>query len=70
MTCTTPPTSAIHSVLLVHGTGSTGIESWGDGYIPALIAHGYNPCYVDLPMRAMGDMQDSSAYIGESPFVS
>lgn len=64
MTCATTPNANTKAVLLVHGTGSTGLESWGDGYVPGLIAHGYTPCYIDLPNRAMGDMQDSSAYVG------
>ena len=28
------PTSDSPPVLLVHGTGSTGEETWGDGYVP------------------------------------
>jgi hypothetical protein len=28
------PTKASPPVLLVHGTGSTGEQSWGDGYVP------------------------------------
>ncbi|KAI9728642.1 MAG: hypothetical protein M1828_002748 [Chrysothrix sp. TS-e1954] len=57
------PSSTTKAVLLVHGTGSTGSESWGQGYIPALTSAGYTPCYIDLPNRAMGDMQLSSSYI-------
>ena len=43
-----PPNAASEAVLLVHGTGSTGQESYGDGYVPALHANGYVPCYVTL----------------------
>lgn len=57
------PTSASPAVLLVHGTGSTGEETWGQGYVPALLAQGYTACYVTLPGRAMGDMQVSSEYV-------
>lgn len=28
------PTKSSPPVLLVHGTGSTGEQSWGDGYVP------------------------------------
>ena len=43
------PTSADSKpVLLVHGTTSTGNESWGFGYVPALKAQGFTPCYIDL----------------------
>jgi triacylglycerol lipase len=28
------PTEDAPPVLLVHGTGSTGEQSWGDGYVP------------------------------------
>ena len=47
------PTADSPPVLLVHGTGSTGKESWGDGYVPALRDNGYTACYVTLPGRAM-----------------
>lgn len=57
------PTSAAPPVLLIHGTGSTGAETWGEGYVPALQANGYTACYVTLPGRAMGDMQISSEYV-------
>ncbi|KAF2719272.1 alpha/beta-hydrolase [Polychaeton citri CBS 116435] len=56
-------TEAAPPVLLVHGTGSTGTETWGTGYVPALIAQGYTPCYIDIPGRAMGDMQVSAEYV-------
>ncbi|KAK6389568.1 hypothetical protein LTR95_019702, partial [Oleoguttula sp. CCFEE 5521] len=57
------PTSSSPGVLLVHGTTSTGAETWAEGYVPALKANGYTACYVTLPNRAMGDMQVSSEYI-------
>ncbi|GAA6022950.1 hypothetical protein JCM11491_005480 [Sporobolomyces phaffii] len=53
-------------VLLVHGTGSTGSESWGSGpYVLELptAGPGYDVCYVDLPGRSIGDAQVSSEYV-------
>ncbi|KAI9670541.1 MAG: hypothetical protein M1831_005761 [Alyxoria varia] len=61
-----PSSADDNPVLLVHGTGSTGEESWGSGYVPALKAKGFTPCYIDLPSRAMGDMQLSSSYVAYS----
>ncbi|KAB8339143.1 hypothetical protein FH972_022079 [Carpinus fangiana] len=63
LTCPTAANATSKPVLLVHGTGSTGSESWAAGYVPALQAQGYTPCYIDLPDRSMGDMQVSAAYI-------
>lgn len=57
------PTAAAPPVLLVHGTATTGEQTWGKGYVPALAANGYTPCYVTLPSRAMDDMQVSSEYV-------
>jgi len=30
------------------GTSTTGAESWGQGYVPALAANGYTACYLTL----------------------
>ena len=57
------PTAAAPPVLLVHGTATTGDQSWGKGYVPALRDEGFTPCYVTLPSRAMTDMQVSSEYV-------
>ncbi|KAK4554118.1 hypothetical protein LTR86_008959 [Recurvomyces mirabilis] len=57
------PSSKSPPVLLVHGTSTTGAESWGQGYVPALAANGYTACYLTLPGRAMGDMQVSAEYV-------
>ena len=57
------PTTAAPPVLLVHGTATTGAQSWEKGYVPALAANGYTPYYVTLPSRAMDDMQKSSEYV-------
>lgn len=60
------PTASSPPVLLVHGTTSTGEESWGDDYVPALRDNGYTACYLTLPNRAMGDMQVSAEYVAYS----
>jgi triacylglycerol lipase len=60
------PTNAAPPVLLVHGTATTGAQTWEKGYVPALAANGYTPCYVTLPSRAMDDMQKSSEYVAYS----
>lgn len=57
------PTESAPPVLLVHGTATTGEQTWGKGYVPALASNGYTPCYVTLPSRAMNDMQVSSEYV-------
>lgn len=50
-------------VLLVHGTGSTAQESWPEGLGRTLPAAGYDWCTVDLPKRAMADIQHSAEYV-------
>ncbi|GAA5913051.1 hypothetical protein JCM6882_005548 [Rhodosporidiobolus microsporus] len=51
-------------VLLVHGTGSTGPETWGNGpYLKLLPDEGFDVCYVTLPNRSLGDIQTTSEYI-------
>ncbi|KAI6795966.1 hypothetical protein KC361_g4706 [Hortaea werneckii] len=57
------PTASSPPILLVHGTSTTGEETWGDGYVPALKEKGFTACYVTLPGRAMADMQVSSEYV-------
>ncbi|KAF8330872.1 uncharacterized protein EI90DRAFT_1106712 [Cantharellus anzutake] len=53
-------------VLLVHGTGSTGYESWANGpygvYLP-WAAPGFDVCWVDLPRNSLIDAQVSAEYI-------
>ncbi|MGH2690278.1 MAG: esterase/lipase family protein [Actinomycetota bacterium] len=49
-------------VILLHGTTSTGRESWRSGYVPALREAGYPACIVDFPDRSMGDIQVSAEY--------
>ncbi|GAA5822314.1 hypothetical protein JCM5353_001569 [Sporobolomyces roseus] len=53
-------------VLLVHGTGSTGAESWSEGpYVLELpsAGPGYDVCYVDLPSRSLTDAQATSEWV-------
>ncbi|KZP01382.1 alpha/beta-hydrolase [Calocera viscosa TUFC12733] len=55
-------------VLLVHGTGSTGEESWAQSPYNELLPNdplgaGYDICWVDLPQRALGDVQTSAEYV-------
>lgn len=46
-----------------HGTATTGENSWGDTYVPALLANGFTACYVTIPDRSMNDMQVNAEYV-------
>ncbi len=50
-------------VLLVHGTGSNAEESWSGNYAIVLPELGYDTCTIDLPNRALGDIQLSAEYV-------
>ncbi|EPQ26126.1 uncharacterized protein PFL1_06334 [Pseudozyma flocculosa PF-1] len=53
-------------VFLVHGTGSTGPESWGNGPWTSLLptlGPGFDVCYITLPDRSQGDIQISAEYV-------
>lgn len=50
-------------VLLVHGTGATAEENWGNGYLPALLERGHSVCTVDIPGHAHGDVQVNVQYV-------
>ena len=50
-------------VLLIHGTDSSTRESWTTNYAPALTAAGYSVFTIDLPNRAVIDIQTSSEYV-------
>src|SRR5437588_4830167 len=50
-------------VLLVHGTGSTAEESWSHTFAKTLPLDGHDVCTVDLPARALGDIQVSAEYV-------
>jgi triacylglycerol lipase len=50
-------------VLLVHGTGTTGEESWPDGLGVVLDNAGFDWCMVTIPGRELGDIQTTSEYV-------
>jgi triacylglycerol lipase len=50
-------------VLLVHGTGATGPLNWGWNYAKVLPTLGYDVCMVNLPDRALDDIQVASEYV-------
>ncbi|KAK4693884.1 hypothetical protein P7C70_g8845, partial [Phenoliferia sp. Uapishka_3] len=58
--------SAGGTVLLVHGTGSTGSESFGTSpYIRDLpsAGNGFDVCFIDLPGRSIVDAQISGEFV-------
>jgi pimeloyl-ACP methyl ester carboxylesterase len=50
-------------VLLVHGTATTAQESWAEGFGKSLHVSGFDWCMVQLPGRALGDIQASNRYV-------
>lgn len=50
-------------VLLVHGTATDSRDSWSWNYLRALPALGFSVCTVDLPERALGDIQTAAEYV-------
>ncbi|MEU5974641.1 alpha/beta fold hydrolase [Streptomyces sp. NPDC047315] len=60
---TTYPDTTREPVLLLHGTGTNAEENWGWNYTPALRDRGYDVCTVDLPLWALGDIQDATQYV-------
>lgn len=50
-------------VLLVHGTGLTADESWDGNYGTILPTLGYPVCALDLPQRALGDIQTAAEVV-------
>lgn len=62
--CTPAATLADRNpVLLVHGTGLTAAESWDGNYADTLPALGYPTCTVQLPNRALNDIQVAAEYV-------
>jgi triacylglycerol lipase len=62
--CHETPSPAKHDpVLLVHGIAATGSEEWDWNYVPALNSAGFDVCTVDLPDRALTDIQTSTEYV-------
>ena len=43
-----PSTLELQILISIIGTATTGEETWGEGYVPALSADGYTPCYLTL----------------------
>jgi len=67
ITCKPDPRARYGTVLLVHGTGSTGAETWAPGpYWQLLPAQGLQVCYVTLPNRALSDAQVSAEYVAHA----
>ena len=60
-----PPSFALPKtpVLLVHGTGFTAEESWTHTFAKTLPLDGHDACTIDLPARALGDIQAASEYV-------
>jgi len=50
-------------VLLVHGTATNSHDTWSENYLRALPAMGFSVCIVDLPERALGDIQVAAEYV-------
>lgn len=50
-------------VLLVHGTATTAAESWPSGLGLVLTAAGFDWCMVQLPGRALVDIQQSAEHV-------
>lgn len=61
--CDGPFDSGRQPVLLVHGTFTHGQENYGWNYLPELAGRGFDVCYVDLPNRAIDDIQVSAEYV-------
>ncbi|WVF66956.1 hypothetical protein IAT40_001699 [Kwoniella sp. CBS 6097] len=53
-------------VFLVHGTGSTGVETWGTGPYHTILPNkgiGYDIAWFTSPTRSLGDAQINAEYI-------
>ena len=53
-------------VLLVHGTGVNREQNWEWNYWPALLAEGFEVCWVQLPSGSVGDIQITSEYVARA----
>ena len=63
LTCPAAFQSGREPVLLVHGTGVNAAENWSWNYGKVLTELGYDVCTVDLPNRALDDIQVSTEYV-------
>lgn len=50
-------------VLLIHGTDTNSQQSWSTTYVPALAQAGFDVFTIDLPARALNDIQASSEFL-------
>ena len=57
------PATAHEPVLLVHGTATNTEDSWAWNHARTLPALGFDVCAVDLPDRALGDIQVATEYV-------
>lgn len=64
--CADVPGSTAEPVLLVHGTGVQGQENWGWNYAKALPGAGIPACTVDLPQRALDDLQVAAVTVADA----
>ena len=53
-------------VLLVQGYGATPTIDFGHGYVNALKKGGYDTCTINVPSRALGDVQDTAEYVAHA----
>ena len=61
--CTQPEHEDKPTVLLVHGTVTTGTEQYTAFYAPQLAARGFDVCIVTYPDRGFIDQQISAEYV-------
>lgn len=50
-------------ILLVPGTGTTGVQAFDSNWIPLSQTLGYTPCYVSPPPSMLGDVQMNAEYV-------
>lgn len=64
LTCTSgTPKTVKNPILLVPGTGTTGVQSFDSNWIPLSQSLGYTPCYVSPPPSMLGDVQINAEYV-------
>lgn len=63
LSCPAPFGGEHEAVLLVHGTATNAHDSWSWNYLRALPPLGFSVCTVELPDRALGDIQVATEYV-------
>lgn len=64
LTCRAPARGpARTTVLLVHGTFTTGETSWGPTYVPTLTRRGHRTCTLTIPDRLLDDTRIDAEYV-------